>query len=67
MCLGAATEVKKQIDEGLEVRNSQDRFRHRRKACLHVRQRCFCQVGHGDTGAGEMGKVLPQQWGIINF
>jgi hypothetical protein len=57
---------KKKVNQGLEIWNSLYRSGSRGESCLHVRQRGFCQVGHVDTGAGEMGKMSPQQRECLN-
>ncbi len=66
MRLGAAAHVEKKVNQGLEIGNSLDWFGGRRESCLHVHQRGFCQSGHGDSYAGEMGKMLPQQLVWLN-
>ena len=66
MHLGAVAHVEKKVNQELEIGNSMDWFEGRRESHLHVRQRGFCQSGHGDSCAGEMGMMLPHQLVWLN-
>jgi hypothetical protein len=63
---GAAAHVEKKVNQGLEIGNSLDWFWGRRESHLNVHQRGFYQSGHGDSCAGEMGKILLQQLVWLN-